>query len=124
GIGGFGGGFGGGISGGISGGTLNPNRGMPFALRPQGNGYSLPGPIFFGGFPQPVQTMPIHPSYPAGRSGNFQPSRFWTGVPALNPQDPAAVNEDLGGAPRQPPAGAASEGDTGARRVVIRSGEM
>src|SRR5262245_3969852 len=43
-----------------------PLRGVPFNLRPVGNSFSLPGPIFFGGFPQPVQNMPITPVLPQG----------------------------------------------------------
>src|SRR5262245_29645660 len=45
-----------------------PIRGTPFNLRPVGNSFSLPGPppVVFGGFPQPVQVMPITPVLPAG----------------------------------------------------------
>ena len=43
-----------------------PVRGTPFNLRPVGNSYTLPGGLVFGGFPQPVQVMPVTPVNPQG----------------------------------------------------------
>src|SRR5215207_2400335 len=52
-----------------------PLRGVPFQgfnragqgiQRPVNNSFSLPGPVFFGGFPTPVQNMPLAPTLPRG----------------------------------------------------------
>jgi hypothetical protein len=52
------------------------------------------------------------------------PSKFFAGATVPDPQQPRAVNEEPGAPARQPPANPASEPDSGARRIVIRSGTM
>lgn len=41
-----------------------PVRGTPLAQRGNGFAYSLPGPIYFGGFPKPAALMPSTPVLP------------------------------------------------------------
>jgi Domain of unknown function (DUF4349)/Putative zinc-finger len=124
--GGFGGGGVGG-TGGISGGGSPPVRGTPFNLRPNVNGYSLPGPTFFGGYPQPVQNTPIDPSSkdaggdgahrhkdqdlrlpnpsiymvtpnaPPNSTANFSPSRFWAAIRPPETPPSPDVNEQTSG---------------------------
>lgn len=123
----------------FTGGGGGPVRGVPIQQRP------VNGQIQFGGYPVPVQNMPVAP--PTGDTSAhryFSPSQFRSGLvgdvtgagdkltkdlPALEkrplgnqPSDPKEVAK--GGQPQGPGAAAAPEPESAAHRVVIRSGEM
>lgn len=134
---GFGGGIGGqggigGIGGGGIGGGIGGGGKPADAIRNLNDGASLPPPTYYGGYPAQGKSPPtpsvrgvpyINRVAPSTEGKFFRPSEFRSAAPSADSQKGQESGAREGAQQERKPDSPA-EPDTGARRIVIRSGDI